>query len=96
MKIASRGVSDLGLPFQREHQLGAGQRCKGRYFPRAALAIKPRFFSGEELREVRDNFMNYDVPELDHERRYYYVSVEGKPFALLPRGIKLKFRSICS
>ena len=80
VSMKSRGLYELKRHFQREHQLRADQRFRSQYHPSKVRGSDGRTLYGSMLEAERELFMHLDVPELDHNRPFYYDVLDGKPF----------------
>ena len=74
------GVFENKKHYQCPNDQSKDQRYREKYFPEALRARDARILYGERLVAERKNDMDWEVPELVHERPFYYDVLECKPF----------------
>ena len=78
--------------FQRDCHFRADQRFREKHFPGKVGGRDGRVFYGSKLEAERENYMEYNVPDLDFKRPFYYVVLEGKPFTFTTEETRVGIR----
>ena len=92
VKMATQGKSDLRRNFEQDHHLRPDHRYGEKVSIAQSFVKIPRVLYDEKLEESRKKYLKFDVPELDHQRPYYYDVVEGKPIAFTSESVKTRIQ----
>ena len=75
--MAFRGISEMKRHFHREHHLQVDQNNCERYFPED---VRGRVLYDERREKAKEFYIEYEVPEPDSKRPFYFDVIDGKPF----------------
>ena len=78
--------------FQRKCHFRAHQRFREKYCPGKVRGCNGRVLYGSKLEADCEFYMEFDVPDLDFERPFYYDVLERKAFTFTTEDSRVRIQ----
>ena len=88
--MKSQGLYELKRHYQRDCHLRIDQRFRERFCPGKVRGKDARVLYGVKLEKEREQYMEFDLPDLCYKRPFYYDVIEGKPFTFTTEPTRIR------